>query len=96
MKIAIRESRNIVFLGFAFANQNMKLLDAELPDSKPIFTNVYSTGYGLTDDIEGKLKRKIVSLYSPSTLGDHHRYVSIKYGMTCKDFMEKQLLNFAV
>ncbi len=95
MKKAIKESRNIVFLGFAFANQNMKLLDAELPDNKPIFTNVYSTGYGLTDDIDGKLKRKIVSLYCP-TPSDHYRFVSIKYGMTCKDFMEKQLLNFAV
>ncbi|MDX0640343.1 hypothetical protein GOD58_18200 [Sinorhizobium medicae] len=96
MKTAIKESRNIVFLGFAFANQNMKLLDAELPDNKPVFTNVYSTGYGLTDDIEGKLKRKIVSLYCHNSLGEHHRYVNIKCGMTCKDFMKKQLLNFVI
>lgn len=96
MKMAVKEARNIVFLGFAFANQNMKLLNAELLENNPHFTSVYATGFGLTDDIELKLKRKITGLYAPAARSEHHQRVSIKYGMACKDFMEKQLLNFAV
>ncbi|MCY1741443.1 hypothetical protein [Ensifer sp. SL37] len=94
IKGAIKDARNIVFLGFAFANQNMELLDAGLPDNKPYYTSVYSTGFGLTNDIEVKLKRKIVGLYSANGNSSHHNYVDIKYGMKCNEFMQKQLLNF--
>lgn len=94
IKNAMKSARNIVFLGFAFANQNMKLLDANLPENKPFYTNVYATGVGLTNDIEEKLKRKIVDTYSPAGNATHHRQVAIKYGMTCNEFMQKQLINF--
>lgn len=91
---AIAKAKNIVFLGFAFANQNMDLLNAGLADNKAYYTNVYATGYSLTNDIETKLKWKIVGLYSPSPRARHSELINIKYGMTCNDFMEKQLLNF--
>ncbi|QRM54727.1 hypothetical protein [Sinorhizobium sp. BG8] len=94
MKDAIKEARNIVFLGFAFANQNMELLNAQLPERKAHCTNVYATGFGLSDVIEVKLKKKIMQLYSPVADAEYARFVGIKYNMKCKDFMNSQLLNF--
>lgn len=95
VKSAIKQARNIVFLGFGFANQNMKLLDAQMVDNKPYFTSVYATGHGLTDDVQVKLTRKIVSIYAPISTAAYAQHVKIKYGMTCKEFMEKQVLNFS-
>jgi hypothetical protein len=97
IKEAIEQASNLVFLGFAFANQNMRLLDPDLPMAKNDYTNVYATGYGLTDDVEEKLKNKITMLFGmdQSEL-TQPTYITIKYGMMCKEFMDKQLLNFTI
>jgi hypothetical protein len=104
---AIRTAKKLVFLGFAFANQNMKLLDAGLTSRKPYHTQVYATGKGLTDDVDNTIKSKIVSTYSPGNGVNHaspsgrleQRYdetIRIKYDMVCKDFIDTQLMNFVV
>lgn len=95
MKSSIAHAQNIVFLGFAFANQNMELLDAELTQGKPHYTNVYSTGFGLTSAIDAKLKNKIVSLYASGSDAADLACVEVAYGMTCNEFMTKHLLNFS-
>lgn len=107
IKQATRTAKNLVFLGFAFANQNMKLLDAGLTSIKPYHTQVYATGKGLTDDVDSTLKSKIISTYSPGNGVNQYsssgrleqRYdetIRIKYDMVCKEFMDKQLMNFTV
>lgn len=58
---SIRAARNIIFLGFAFAKQNLSLLNADLKEGKPYFTNMYATGLGLTHDVEEKLRRKLTA-----------------------------------
>ncbi|TAV15144.1 SIR2 family protein [Rhizobium ruizarguesonis] len=92
---AIIESRNLVFMGFAFANQNMELLNGEIVSEKAYFTDVYSTGLGLTKDIEFKLKKKITQLYAPdSTAQKYHDRIKIMYDVKCARFFKEQLQNF--
>lgn len=93
---AIRDSRNIVFMGFAFANQNMGLLSASVNDDLPYFKNVYSTGYGLTKDIEYKLRKKITHLFASSSADQkYHDRIKIMYDVKCARFFKEQFLNFA-
>lgn len=98
IKSAIFYAKNIIFLGFAFANQNMKILKSQDAVQRNHAKNVYATGYGLTDDIEEKLKGKIAALFGPNIANSVAQYerIRIKYDTICKDFMEKQLLNFTV
>ncbi|KPH04533.1 hypothetical protein CO657_26275 (plasmid) [Rhizobium acidisoli] len=92
---AIRDARNIVFMGFAFANQNMRLLNASVDDAKSYFTKVYATGYGLTPDVERKLKKQITALYANNSEDPrYHNWINIKYGMKCAEFFKTQHLNF--
>lgn len=98
IKSAIFDAENIIFLGFAFANQNMKILKNQDAVPRGHAKNVYATGYGLTNDIEEKLKGKIAALFGPNIANSVTQYerIRIKYGMICTEFMEKQLLNFTV
>ncbi|AYG66980.1 MULTISPECIES: hypothetical protein [unclassified Rhizobium] len=94
IKAAITKARAIVFLGFAFANQNMRLLEADIPGGKPYHTKVYSTGYGVPTQVEGTLKEKIARLYSPQRVDEFMaRYIQIEHGQKCVDFMNTHLLN---
>ncbi|UPA25357.1 SIR2 family protein [Shinella oryzae] len=95
---AVGEAKTLIFLGFAFANQNMKLLDAQVTEAKPYYTRVYATGKGLTDDVDDTLKDKITKLFAPSAVHKkwHGQQIRIKYDMVCKEFMDKQLMNFTV
>ncbi|CDZ31165.1 Hypothetical protein NGAL_HAMBI490_60440 [Neorhizobium galegae bv. officinalis] len=99
MRQAVLDARTIVFLGFAFANQNLKLLKPEMATSKPYFTNVYATAFGLTNDVEESLRRKIGRLVTPRDylISDpQERAIKFKYGMKCREFMDTQMLNIAV
>ncbi|MBY3492557.1 hypothetical protein [Rhizobium laguerreae] len=92
---AIREARSIVFMGFAFANQNMGLLSAAVDDDLPYFKNVYSTGYGLTKDVEYKLRSKITHLFASNSADQkYHERIRIMYDVKCARFFKEQLLNF--
>lgn len=97
IKSAIAKAKSIVFLGFAFANQNMKLLNAGLSENKPYITRVYSTGYGLERQVEDVLKDKIRAIFH----GDHHgslqsEAIQIEYGQKCAGFMKTHMLNITV
>lgn len=92
---AIWHARNIVFMGFAFANQNMGLLSTAVNDDVPYFKNVYSTGFGLTNDVEFKLRKKIAGIYSNDSIAQkYHNRINVMYGMKCTEFFTKHLMNF--
>ncbi len=67
IKSSIRAAQGITLLDFAFANQNMRLLDAAVREDLRHYKDVYATGYGLNDDVETKLSRKNAHLYTAST-----------------------------
>jgi hypothetical protein len=89
----ISEAKNLVFLGFAFANQNMKLLDPNATQLNSRYVDIYSTGYGLTDDIEVKLKTKLMRWFGRSAPDLQGNRIKIKYDMACEEFLRKQALN---
>ncbi|AVA19966.1 hypothetical protein [Rhizobium sp. NXC24] len=93
IKTAIAQARAIVFLGFAFANQNMRLLEANIPEGKSYYTKVYSTGYGVPTQVEGALKEKITKLYSARMDEFMARYIQIEHGQKCADFINTHLIN---
>ena len=58
----MRSAQQIVFLGFAFHDQNMQLLMCnEAPDTMP----VYGTAYGMSDDDTSVVTRQIKTLLAP-------------------------------
>lgn len=96
MRGKIAAARNLVFLGFAFASQNLKLLDPSLSETGSNIANVYATGYGLSSDIEYKLKGKILRLFGRTAWDNAAKSVTIKYDMMCSKFINAQLLNLTL
>jgi hypothetical protein len=96
MRGKIAAARNLVFLGFAFASQNLKLLDPSMSETGPNIVNVYATGYGLSSDIEYKLKGKILKLFGRTAWDNAAKSVTIKYDMMCSKFINAQLLNLTL
>lgn len=79
----------VVFLGFAFAPQNMKLLSVQ--NSSPYDEQVcetFATAYGYNSVIEDRLKTKILNLFSPVEYRINFDRVHIQYGMKCADFLK--------
>ncbi|WP_457811350.1 hypothetical protein [Sinorhizobium meliloti] len=92
---AIAECKNLVFLGFGFNNQNLDLLRV-----KHTFTggahpkNIYSTGFGLYQQVDATLKRRILDLFMDEK--DHRGWLSrvhIEYGMGCKELFRIHDMN---
>lgn len=96
MRGKIAAARNLVFLGFAFASQNLKLLDPSLSEKAANVVNVYATGYGLSADVESKLKGKILRMYRRNASDYAANFVTIKYDMVCSKFINAQLLNLTL
>ena len=84
---AMLSASTLVFLGFAFAPQNMNLLTAtQIRDSRTSL-EVFATGYGYDDVIDNRLKNKIMNLYSVSGTATSEEYIHIQYDMTCAKFV---------
>ncbi|MCA1442693.1 hypothetical protein I6F07_21210 [Ensifer sp. IC4062] len=93
LRTAIEDAERIVFMGFAFASQNMELLD-----TKPVEVNfngprVYATGFGLPKENEESLRRNINGLYSHGAPVDELQKIHFQYGAKCKEFFDIHRLN---
>lgn len=94
IKHAIGSARTIVFMGFAFAKQNMDLLRSEENNNPYVYKRVFSTGLNIPTQVNATLKRNIVSTYSSKPSGQNEQnYVVIEHGMACNDFMTTHLRN---
>ncbi|MDR6819572.1 hypothetical protein J2X76_004764 [Neorhizobium sp. 2083] len=92
---AITGAKRIVFLGFAFANQNMQLLNAKPTSKNYSGPRVYSTGYLLPRETEESLKLNINGLYSDGVAEGQLQNIHFQYGAKCKEFFDIHRLNLA-
>lgn len=92
---AIADCNNLVFLGFGFNNQNLDLLRVKhtfTGDAHP--KNIYSTGFGIYEQIDATLKRRILDLFMDEK--DHRGWlnrVHIEYGKGCKELFRIHDMN---
>ncbi len=94
MRQAVREARQLVFMGFGFAAQNMDLLDAQ-PAGVPLAPpRVYSTGVGIPHEVESALKDKIIGLTSSTWTPIAAERIHFQHGTKCKEFFDIHRLNF--
>lgn len=87
----------VVFLGFAFAPQNMKLLTIRNPydvDEQGIET--FATAYGYNSVINDRLRSKILDLYSGNDFTVNYDRVHIQYDMKCADFLKAHSMALVV
>ncbi|MCB5203908.1 SIR2 family protein [Neorhizobium sp. T786] len=86
---AMLSASTLVFLGFAFAPQNMDLLAPDrMRHSSMEPMEIYATGYGYDDVIDRRLKRRIINLYSMQSDITNEESVHIQYEMKCAKFIQ--------
>ncbi|AHG48011.1 hypothetical protein RLEG12_33000 [Rhizobium leguminosarum bv. trifolii CB782] len=102
MTNAIDEAETLVFMGFAFATQNMDLMRGEadprgemrrsslLQDVK----DVYATAFRLRPQVHSKMKLKIMSLWTHEVTAEQLNAIHIEDDKTeCSGFMQTNLMN---
>lgn len=95
IKHAMINARNIVFMGFAFARQNMELLSAAGNEIPPFHKKLYSTGFGIPKQVSDTVKTKIATLYSDRPI-DHARaceFITVEHDLKCKPFLDTHVIN---
>ncbi|MDI7920714.1 hypothetical protein [Ferirhizobium litorale] len=93
MRHAIWQAERIVFMGFAFANQNMKLLDCEAVETNENCPLVFSTGYGLQRETKKALSENINALYSNGEALGQLEKIHFQYDAKCKEFFDIHRIN---
>lgn len=90
---AIKSAKQLVFMGFGFANQNMQLLNTNPKHQNYNGPQVYSTGYLMPKEIEDSLRRNIDALYSSAVLEDMLSKIHFQYGAKCREFFDIHRIN---
>lgn len=95
MKRAIKEAKQVVFMGFGFAKQNMDLLTVEERKKsvygKPKF---YATALGYTKAVQDSLSEKIEGIYSEPSFEKLYPQMQLDYASTCTEFFSLNRMNF--
>ncbi|KAA3511592.1 hypothetical protein [Agrobacterium rosae] len=99
MQTAIKSAEQIVFMGFAFATQNLKLM-TPLPDKSVLSAymtrkppDVYATAFAIPKEVENSLKSKIIEMYMGQLNISAHQAIHFQYGAKCKEFFDIHRLN---
>lgn len=95
MSHAMNNAETVVFLGFAFARQNMDLLHAEEKGFDRTL-RVFSTGFGLQQEAEEAYQENISLLYTPDLMERAMNLIRIQWDVKCASFMEKHRYNLAL
>lgn len=90
---AIRFARRIVFMGFAFANQNMQLLNSKPTELNYNGPRVYSTAFKIPRENEESLSLMINALYSTGVVDNQLDNIHFQYDAKCKEFFDIHRLN---
>ncbi|MGO8150437.1 hypothetical protein AB9F36_11550 [Rhizobium leguminosarum] len=93
---AMSEAETIVFLGFAFARQNMDLLHASEKKWANNPVNVFATGKGLEPEAEETYQQNISQLYSPALAVRAMERVRLQWDTECAPFMKKHRYNLSL
>jgi hypothetical protein len=83
IRTAVRDAETVVFLGFAFADQNMKLLN---PSTATAVRHVFATAYGMSDSDRVDVERSIAHVFGRRPLGEGHwlnLVMEVRRDLTC-------------
>lgn len=94
----IAHAKVLVFLGFGFNNQNLDLLRISHLDGNGGITppNVYSTGYGIANQVDSTIKRRILHIYGDELM--HSQFVHkvhVEYGQSCSQLFSTHNMNLS-
>lgn len=95
---AIAYCNVLVFLGFGFNNQNLDLLRVHY---RQVFEprRIYATGYGISNEVDDTMKRRIRNLYSDGADGVVNKSwdgsIYVGYGVTCGKLFDMHNMNFS-
>lgn len=92
IKTAMQQAERVVFLGFAFARQNMELLEGDTTEARSEIV-AYSTGFGLPKEAEKSYKASISLLYNSSVDQYVTNNVHIQWQTKCYEFMNMHRYN---
>ncbi len=92
---AVRDAKQIVFLGFSFQPQNMELL--AVGEKLSIDKHVFATGKGVTRHGINEIKSRILSLYAGGEELNKKwmDFVNIDSGTECNDLLIDHFLNLS-
>lgn len=86
---AMTNASTVIFLGFAFAPQNMKLLEVENGfDGTFQEVETFATAYGYNAVINERLTAKIIDLFPSEFPTINEDKVHIQYDMKCAEFLK--------
>ncbi len=93
----ITEASTLVFLGFAFAPQNMRLLTVEDAFTRErLDIETFATAFGYDPVIDKRLKYKIKQLYSDGIAAYNSGPIQIQYMMKCAEFLRAHSMALVV
>ncbi|MDA5627071.1 MULTISPECIES: SIR2 family protein [Agrobacterium] len=94
---SISSASTLVFLGFAFAPQNMRLLAANDPfERQRLNMETFATAYGYDSVIDTRLKSKIRDLYSDGDFSYNAGPIHIQYDKKCAEFLRAHSMALVV
>jgi hypothetical protein len=94
---AMTNASTVVFLGFAFAPQNMKLLEVENGfDGTFREVEAFATAYGYNAVINERLQAKIIDLFPSEFPTINQDRVHIQYEMKCAEFIKAHSMALVV
>lgn len=97
IQYAMENASTVVFLGFAFAPQNMELLTIPKTfDDPEQEVETFATAYGYNQVIDDRLKTKILDLFSPNDFTINSNRVHIQYEMKCAEFLRAHSMALVV
>ena len=84
MRNSLGKADTIVFLGFPFHDQNMKLLQTGIPDTT--LRNIYATTYGMSASDKVEVEKSIQETFKCGSSGQ--KYEIILEDKTCFEFLK--------
>ncbi len=84
IRSTIRSAERVVFLGFAFGEQNLELLYGGNKPTTALNTPVYATAHGLSENNIQVIKNKLHDIS-----GHQPPYIHIRYDLTCVNLLRE-------
>ena len=84
IRSTIRSAERVVFLGFAFAEQNLELLYGSSKPATAISSLVYATAYGLSESDVQVIKEELHDIS-----GHHPHNIRIRNDLTCVNLLRE-------
>lgn len=94
---AVNKAKQIVFLGFGFHSQNMRLLTRPQFGPRFSYKKIYATGVGVSSQEIPEVSRRITEMCYGKAEEDEYwkKFVNIDPGMSCAELLQKHGRNLS-